>query len=283
MGKPRTRDLERFSEWLYEYGLSDGTVDLYVHDVQKAYREGGPIKRLHADLAPKTLRHIKAACLRWAEHRGDDKLQVALKKMRLPSPRRKTAKVPLAREDLFRLVDEIDSADYLSEAMRSQLGMMAARGFRCGDVLRLSRKQVRNGLQSGTLNYQAKGRRQLEFRVLPTFRPYLQALYEYPSWGRVEDLISPRARQATRRQAAGRAAARALEDCGLEVGIEGLYPHRLRRTYATEYLAALGPDPFAAVKLQQHMQWANLSTAMGYVDHERGAQLDDVAEEMWKR
>jgi len=203
--------------------------------------------------------------------------------MRLPSPRRKTAKVPLAREDLFRLVDEIDSADYLSEAMRSQLGMMAARGFRCGDVLRLSRKQVRNGLQSGTLNYQAKGRRQLEFRVLPTFRPYLQALYEYPSWGRVEDLISPRARQATRRQAAGRAAARALEDCGLEVGIEGLYPHRLRRTYATEYLAALGPDPFAAVKLQQHMQWANLSTAMGYVDHERGAQLDDVAEEMWKR
>jgi len=34
MGKPRTRDLERFSEWLYEYGLSDGTVDLYVHDVQ---------------------------------------------------------------------------------------------------------------------------------------------------------------------------------------------------------------------------------------------------------
>jgi integrase len=284
MATVKKRELQRFCEWLFDYGLSGGTVKLYRHDVKKAYAEGGPLKRLrNNDLAPKTLRHILAACRRWARFCNDEELLVELEKMRLPAPRRKTAKVPLARDDLFALLNEIDGADYLEEPMRAELGLMAARGFRCGDVLRLKRREVQSALRQGTLAYEAKGRRRLEFRVLPTFRSYLELLACEKRWERVEDLISPHAQEETRRDAAGRATARALEACGNEIGIEGLYPHRLRRTYATEYLRALGPDPFAAVKLQQHMQWASLQTAMGYVDHDRGQALDDVAERMWQR
>jgi integrase len=284
MAAPRAREIERFREHLAEYGLAAGTIRLYSHNVQKAYAEGGFLRRLRdGELAPKTLRHIKAACRRWARFRGDDQLLVEADKIRLPPPQRKTAKVPLTRDDLFALVDEIDAADYLDDAMRAELGLMASRGFRCGDVLRMRRSQAQTALRVGTLSYVAKGRRRLEFRVLDTFRPYLDLLVSHPRWERVEDLISPRASEATRREAAGRAAARALELCGSKVGIKGLYPHRLRRTYATEYLRALGPDAFAAVKLQQHMQWASLQTAMGYVDHDRGQELDDVAEAMWKR
>ncbi|MBT8453026.1 MAG: tyrosine-type recombinase/integrase [Deltaproteobacteria bacterium] len=282
--RPRAKELGGFSAWLGDYGLDGGTIRLYVHDVKRAYAQGGPLRRLRdRELAPKTLRHIKAACRGFARFRGDDGLLTELDKIRLPAPIRKTAKVPLAREELFALVDEIDRADYLDEAMRAELGLMASRGFRCGDVLRLKRREVKAALRQGTLAYEAKGRRRLEFKVLGTFRPYLDLLVSHPRWERVEDLISPRAAEATRRQAAGRAAARALGLCGANVGIEGLYPHRLRRTYAVEYLRALGPDPFAAIKLQQHMQWASLQTAMGYVDHDRGSELDDVAESMWQR
>jgi integrase len=285
MPPPRAREIERFRGHLGEYGLSPGTIKLYAHDVRKAYREGGPLRRLRdPELAPKTLRHISAACRRWARFKGDQQLLVEIEKIRLPAPRRKSAKVPIERAELFALVDEINSADYLDDAMRAELGLMASRGFRCGDVLRLRRREVVAALRQGTLAYEAKGRRRLEFRVLDTFKPYLLLLANKAvRWERVEDLISPRAREATRRAAAGRATARALAHCGRQVGVESLYPHRLRRTYAVEYLQALGPDAFAAVKLQQHMQWASLATAMGYVDHDRGQELDDVAEEMWKR
>jgi integrase len=76
---------------------------------------------------------------------------------------------------------------------------------------------------------------------------------------------------------------RALSTVAARLGIEDLYPHRLRRTYATEYLRALGPDSEAPIKLQQHMQWASMTTAFMYVDHPRGAALDEVAVRMLKR
>jgi integrase len=120
--------------------------------------------------------------------------------------------------------------------------------------------------------------------VIPTYRRFLEILPDYNGWDRVEDLISPRSSPGKlRRRAASKAAARALNVCAERAGIDDLYPHRLRRTYAVEYLRAMKTDPEAVVKLQQHMQWASLATAMQYVDHHRGAELDVAAEAMWAR
>lgn len=281
------QELDDFGRWLADFGLSEGTIRLYRYDVESAFARGGPVKRLKdRNLAPKTLRHILAACRRWARFRRDQDMLDAVERIRLPAPRRQTAKVPITRDQLFEVVAEINRCEYLEDPMKASLGLMAIRGFRCGDVTRLKRREIDLALENGILAYEAKGRRRLEFKVLDTYRYYLEVLAieaEHVKWTRVEDLLAPTAASATRRQAANRAAARALRRIGLEVGIEGLYPHQLRRTYATEYLAALGPDPFAAIKLQQHMQWASLATAMGYVDHDRGQELDDVAEKMWER
>ncbi len=285
MANPTEQDFEGFREWLGDFGLSDGSIDLYVHNIRRAYHLGGPVKRLRdGDLAPKTRRHILTSCRRWARYRRDEDLFEAVERVRLPAPRRKTQKVPITRDDLFALIDEIDRADYLMDMERAQLGMMAARGFRCADVLRLRRVEVLAGLDTDTLAYEAKGGRRLEFRVLLSYRRYLDMFASYPGWHRVEDLIASRSPPGKRRrQTAARRSARALAVCGAAIGVHGLYPHRLRRTYAVEYLRQLKGDSEALVKLQQHMQWASLATAMEYVDHARGEELDAAAEAIWSR
>lgn len=284
---PKPAELHKFHDWLLEEGLSSDTAVAYAGDVDRAHRLGDGAARLRdGELAPKTRRRLLAAFRRWAEFRGDEKLTLQLRRLgrRLPAPARKISKIPLSRDDWFAVIDEVDEADYLGDAMRAQIGMMAGRGFRCADVLRLQRAEVTRALKTGELIYVAKGSRRIRFRVLDTFASYLEILADFRRYSRVEDLISPGSTPGrSRRAAAARAVERATEGVGYELGIEGLHPHRLRRTYATEYLRALGNDPEALPKLKEHMQWASLATAMEYVDHERGVELDAVAEEMMKR
>lgn len=281
----RKPQLAAFRAWLEEHGLSAGTIDVYITDVEKAIEAGSFVDRLRDDdLAPKTKRHILAAARRWAEFDNDDKLTKALKKLRLPPPRRKAAKVPITRDELLALVDEIDGAKDLSDVMRAVLLVMACRGLRCGDVLRLQRDELLEAKEKGTLSFEAKGRRRLEFKVLKTYRKALLQLADQPGrWSRVDELVAPHAAPKGRRKAAARAVERVLVKIGVRLGIFGLHPHRLRRTYAVEYLRTLKGDPEALIKLTQHMQWASMATAMEYVDHARGDELDTHAEKIFER
>lgn len=68
------------------------------------------------------------------------------------------------------------------------------------------------------------------------------------------------------------------EEIGLEAG--AVTPHRLRRTYAVNFLQAVDGD---VVKLKDHMGWASLQTAMRYVDHSQREELDKVAAAMMRR
>jgi len=275
--------MEGFRSWLAEYGLSDATLEVYLRDVRKGLEEGIVDRLLSDDLAPKTKRHMLAGCRHWAKYTKDERLTESLEKINLPPARRQTAKVPLTRDELFVLLDEVDRAEYLPKAMRATIGMMACRGFRCGDVLRLRRSELLAAKDTGVLNFVAKGRRNLEFKVLKTYRKHLGMLCSAPGdWGRVEELLA-HGSEAGRKTAAARAVGRALVELGVRCGIYGLYPHRLRRTYAVEYLRSMKGDPEALMKLTQHMQWATMATAMEYVDHARGDELDSVAEKMFDR
>lgn len=276
-----------FADWLADFGLSKGTIGIYCRDVELARTPAALLGRLRDDtLAPKTRRRILASARRWAEYTDNTRFRDQLKKLRLPPPRRKAAKVPMSREQLFALIDELAKADYLEPAMRGVIGMMACRGFRCGDVLRLHRTELEDGKDSGTLSYEAKGRRRIEFKLLKTYRRYLVQLADAPGdWERVCDLIAPGGADTfdQRMRAAAKAVERALSKVGVHAGITKLYPHRLRRTYAVEYLRSMHGDPEALIKLTQHMRWASMATAMEYVDHARGDELDDVATRIFER
>jgi integrase len=290
----RQRNID-FRDWLGEFGLSKGTIDIYCRDVDLARTPAALLGRLRDDtLAPKTRRRILASARRWAEYTNNERFRDQLKRLRLPPPRRKAVKVPIAKEQLFALIDEIAKAadrsprspDHLNTPMRAVIGMMACRGFRCGDVLRLRRTELEDAKTTSILSYEAKGNRRLEFKLLKTYRKYLWQLADAGGdWDRVCDLIAPGGAMTLekRMRAAAKAVERALSRLGVRAGITKLHPHRLRRTYAVEYLRSMSGDPEAMIKLTQHMQWASMATAMEYVDHARGAELDDVAERIFDR
>lgn len=277
--------IDGFRAFLEESGLAAGTVNVYASDVALALEAGSFGARLRDDeLAPKTRRHILAAARHWAEYTEDAQLGKQLKKIRLPPPRRKTARVPITRDQLLELVDELARTDRVTPIMRATLAMMATRGFRCGDVLRMKRTELESAREQGVLAYEVKGKRRVEFKVIKTFRAPLLALASAPgTWTRVRDLVSPHALVASRQRAAAKAVERALVTVGAGLGIWNLHPHRLRRTYAVEYLRSLKGDPEAIVKLTQHMQWASMATAMEYIDHARGDELDAAAEKVFER
>lgn len=271
-----------------EHGRVEGTADVYACVVNMAYRDferptGALVDR---SKAPKTRRQRLAALRAWALYTGDDELLGDCARVKLPHPRRVVPKRPLETEEWWALIDAVNAFSKVTEPQRSVMGLMACRGFRCGDVLRLRKDEILAGLDGGVLGYEAKGERRLEYRIVPRIRPYLEVLLEHRGrWRRVEDLVSPRAHPDKRRKSAGRSVSRALKRCAAQVGLsaEEIYPHRLRRTYAVHYLRELQGDPEALVKLQQHMQWANLNTAAGYVDYIRTEELDQIGERMLGR
>ncbi len=277
-------DLRAFEAWLVDQGLASTTADMYRHDARSAAESGFKARLRDEALAPKTRHRILAAGRQWAKFRGDAALTAALVSFRLPPSRRKNAKMPVEREQLFKIIDALPGADYLDPPMRSVIGMLACRGFRVSDVLRIQRDELIQAKESGMLVYLAKGRRRLEFGLIKTWAPYAVALADTPGeWLRVEDLICPTAKPKTRRKSAVRAVQRALNKVAGRCDIPKVYPHRLRRTYAVEYLKHQKGDPEALLKLTQHMQWADESTALQYVNHVRGRELDEAAERIFER
>lgn len=281
--------LDGFRSYLEEFDLQGTTITSYLSDVRQAQENGGPVARLRdQEGAPKSRRRYLAAFRRWADYTNDPELVKALKRVRLPPPKRKTPKVPLERDEFERFVDEIGRVK-VADPLRGVLGLMACRGLRCGDALRLRREEVDNALapSSGVLSFVAKGRRRLEFRTLKTYRRFLELIYRSfeasPKAKTVAQLVSPRASAKGAPEAAARAVERALVKIGVGLGIYGLHPHKLRRTYAVEYLRAMPGDPEALVKLKSHMQWAEMDTALEYVDYVRGEDLDDPAHRMFER
>jgi len=280
------KTLTEFRAWLADFGLAQGTLDDYVRTMHRVDESGGYLQRLRDNtLAPKTRRKELAAIRQWGEFAGEPQIREQCKRLRLPPPRRKKAKVPLHdRQALLSLVDAIASSKTLDEPTRAVLGIMACRGLRCGDALRLQREEILDAQKKGVLSFLAKGERRLEFKVLKTWKRYLDLLARQDGdWVRVQDLVSPDANPKTAHRAAARAIGRALEKLGKTINIRGVYPHQLRRTYAVQYLQAMRGDPEALVKLTQHMQWAQMTTAMEYVDHARGDELDTVAERIFER
>lgn len=276
-------DVAGFTAYLERRGLAEGTVELYTSHVEQ---DGGGLDRLRArSLAPKTRRLILGAFRAYGRYlkskpataKKGDALLAELSDIKLPAPVRKRVQKPLPRAVFDALREQIDTSPSIDDPMRVELGIMANRGIRRGDVLRLDKKTAASALKTGTMSYEVKGGRFLEFGVISTYRRYLELLVDVwqPKAVTLSDLIAPSEKSAKLR--IGRALRRVAREIDVEVDQEDVRPHVLRRTYATLFYEACGRDVRALMK---HMQWQQLQTAYSYIDYIEHEHLDDVAEQM---
>jgi len=267
------KNLAKFRQWLLGRGRTDGTAELYTLNLRSC--GGDPSGLMHrlisGTLAPNTVRTNLAALRAWAKYSKDSELSVQLSDMLLPPARRIRSKSPLGVEDWARVVRHLRTCDMRPEAMRHVLLIMALRGLRVGDVLRIRRTEVVRALDTGKLPYEGKGRKRLEFSAAP-IREQLEALAAMKGWERVRDLLGT----AKSRRGLEKKVWRAARRTAKEAGILEMNPHRYRHTFATRFLDQLKGDPNAIVKLQRYMGWESVGTASRYVDQVSQDELDQI-------
>lgn len=276
-------ELERFRAWIVGRGRETETADGYVYDVRSCLESKHLTDRLiDRDLAPKTRRRMVAAMRSWATFTKDADLLLLLRDIKLPPSKRKTPRQPLPASDWHELVRAVEESR-LRPAIKAVLLIVCIRGIRVGDVLRLRRKEVEQALRTGRLVLEAKGGTRQDFTAKPMLEG-LELLAEQPGrWERVEELISPDTEHM--RKAARRRVHRALRRIAKGIGLDPteIYPHRMRRTYAVEFLRAMRGDPEAMQKLVKQMGWLNAGTAFEYTDHVASEQLDEIDERIRRK
>jgi integrase len=275
------KNLDKFKLWLRERGRSAGTADAYTTSLRScaADPQGLTHRLVDSDLSPNSLRSNLAALRAWALFVGDPALTKRLGDIRLPPAKRVHTKQPLAMEAIRDLIRHLQTCAELSDrrgdAMRQVLLIMAIRGLRSGDVLRLRRTEVVRALATGKLVYEAKGRKRLEFAAEP-LRAQLQALADLKGWDRVRDLIA----KSTNPKVASVKVWRVVRRVAGKFGVADMNPHRFRHTFATRYLERLAGDPNAIIKLQRYMGWESPTTAMRYVDAVSQDSLDSIGADL---
>jgi site-specific recombinase XerD len=268
--------LERFTDWLVARGRGENTADVYCCHLRKS-AEGRTLthRLIQNSLSPNARRTNLAALKAWAKFTKDSELREVLDEIRLPPARRITTKVPLTSDDWRKLIRHLKTCKIRSEPLRHLVLIIAKRGLRCSDALRLRRKDCQAALRTGKITFEGKGRKRMEYGA-GAILDDLAALAKIPDWDHASDLVCASGKRAS-------AAKRIWRTIKVEAGkieIVGAYPHQLRRTYATYFLQQLQGDPQALIKLQQHMWWEDLSTAASYADAVNADELAQVGDRM---
>lgn len=270
--------LEEFLEWMKKAGYKPGSIATYRSVLSSFLDIPDVMKKLSdSKLAPKT-RHTHFSVLRsYADWSKDEILLDQLKgfRRRLPSARRKTPRPPLSPKHLVAVRESLN----FDKPVDLVIGLMATRGFRVGDVVRLRREEVETGVVTKTLSYEAKKGQRLEWGTGLFWEP-LETLWNLAEagdpWEQVADVIAKGDDAETRRVNARWQVEHRCKQIGEQLGIP-LYPHRLRRTIALNYLEAVSGD---ITKLMKWMGWQNIATAYTYVDHVDRGELEDFEDKM---
>jgi integrase len=267
------KNLAAFRIWLLERGRSDDTAELYVLNLRScaAHPKGLTYRLIAGILAPNTARTNLASLRSWATFSEDAPLLKRLGDLKLPPARRMRTKPALGAETWRRVVQHLRTCKMRPEPMRNVLLIMAIRGFRSGDVLRMRRTEIVRARETGRLEYEGKGRKRIQVDAGP-IREQLEALAQIKGWDRVRDLLG----KGTSRRGISRKVWRAAIRSAKAAGVPEMNPHRYRHTFATRFLEELRGDPNAIVKLQKYMAWESMGTAARYVDSVSMDELDKV-------
>ena len=271
--------LDDFHDWLQRRGRGRSAnqyrkvVGRWLGDPEKVFA-----MMTSRRYSPNYRCHLIACTRAWARFTDDTELLKRLSDIKRPAPAPQTAREPFDFDEWFAIRDEIDDAEYLTDAKRNVCALIAMRGIRCGDVLRLTKRNMTRAVRTGTLAFEGKGERWQNYSADP-LQPYLEGLIDCRWPGkRVCNLVCPGSADEHAQESAGRAIRKAFDLVAVELEMEpeDLYAHRFRHTYATYFLQEMAGDPEAVFKLQQQMGWAQLSAAANYLRRSRREELDGV-------
>lgn len=282
--EPSTIDLEGFERYLHRRGRAGETIRAYKSQLRKCLErgdddltEGATARLLDKSLAPKSRRVALAALMAWGRYAKDGTLMSEISEIKLPPPMRVKPKVELNLDEWRSLLEVLQKpCKGIADATRWILLIVSLRGIRIGDVLRLKRDDVLEAVKTGTLSYEAKGGRRLEYNATPIMEP-LRGLAEIRHWKTCNELVCDF--DASERLINIRVA-RALKKIAKRAKVAGVHPHRMRRTYATHFVRRLQNDPQALIKLTKHMGWTNINTAAQYVDNVNRDETDKVGDDL---
>ena len=270
-------DLDGFVAWLRRRNRTR-SIPQYSRVVRRYLDDPDELEAMMAnqEYSPNYRRHLVACVRAWARFTSDGDLLVRLDEIRLPAAIPVTPREPFEWDTWWDIQDTIADSE-LDEGLRYVCSMIALRGIRCGDALRLRSRELSVALDTGVLAFEGKGERRIEYSAEP-LREFLQGLVDLP-WGknrRVYQLISPT------HDTAARAVRRAFDVIADELGMDpvDLHAHRFRHTYAHFFLQQMEGDPEAVFKLQEQMGWAKLETAASYMRRSRRKELNEIESKM---
>lgn len=271
------KDLDGFVAWLRRRNRTR-SIPQYTRVIRRYLDNPSAVEGMMADqsYAPNYRRHL-AACVRsWARFSEDGELLVRLDEIQMPAALPISAREPFSWDTWWTIQDAIVHCD-LPDAIRLVCQMIALRGIRCGDVLRLQKRELVAARDTDVLAFEGKAERRIEYSAEP-LRPFIDGLLELP-WERkrrVHQLISPTA------DTAGRRVRYAFDRIARELDMDSaeLHAHRFRHTYAHFFLQELAGDPEAIFKLQEQMGWAKLETAANYLRRSRRKELNEIESKM---
>jgi integrase len=292
-------DLDGFHAWLHKRGRSR-SADQYRRVVGRWLNdpESEEAKMTARRLSPNYRRFLVACIRSWAKYTKNNDLKEKLEDIKLPAPVARDVREPFELEEWFDIRDAIADDPTIGDAKKHVCGIIAMRGIRCGDVLRLTKRDISRALDTGTLKFESKGERWQSFSAEP-LREHLEGLLacdwtrrnirrstdkaHHPT--RVCNLICPGSTYGNAQATAGRVIRKVFDMLAekLDMEPEDLYAHRFRHTYATYFLQEMKGDPEAIFKLQQQMGWARLDTAANYLRRSRREELDEVEERLLRK
>ncbi len=259
-------DLEEFLRELSLKGYSEHTIKSYRRDLEEFISKPNPslyLRNLYEKRLSKTTIARKISSLR-------SFMKFLLKKKRInpstlddiPSPR--YAKEPfkaLSVEDVFSLLDQFYKKDFHGIRNMAILELLYSSGLRVSEVSNLNIEDLM--IEDGFLRVR-KGKGKKE-RIVPFGERAKQRLKEYMV--QREILLRERGVETEAlfvNKSGGRLSPRSIErivkDLGKKVGLEDIYPHMLRHSFAT-HLLERGADLRA---IQEMLGHSSLSTTEKY-------------------
>lgn len=235
-------DLADFAAWLRELDYAESTVRDTVREARHLLNEGegGTVRAARRLAAYAADRQLPVPAGAAALLRDRPRLPSGLHGGHRIQPRRRAA-VSYSDEDWRALAHAIVE-DETEEAR--VLEVLAVTGLRIGDVLRLERRSLSEGLRLGTIVGVQKGGREWQRRVSAPW----ERLWE--AWRRDTDSrhahnvagwICPTNDSPLPGDCAYKRVYRRLQELGQAAGVSGpIHPHRIRRTLAVMVLRETG-------------------------------------------